>query len=48
MCGNAQVQFDDLVYAIGSSFNDIGKKRFFMTKLENITKYMILQERKKV
>ena len=38
---------DDLVYAIGSSFNDIGKKRFFMMKLENITKYMILQERKK-
>lgn len=38
---------DDLVYAIGSSFNDIGKKRFFMMKLENITKEMILQERKK-
>ena len=38
---------DDLVYAIGSSFNDIGKKRFFMMKLENISKYMILQERKK-
>ena len=38
---------DDLVYVIGSSFNDIGKKRFFMMKLENITKYMILQERKK-
>jgi hypothetical protein len=38
---------DDLVYAIGSSFNDIGKKRFFMMKLENITKDMILQERKK-
>lgn len=38
---------DDLVYAIGPSFNDIGKKRFFMMKLENITKDMILQERKK-
>ena len=38
---------DDLVYAIGSSFNDIGKKRFFMMKLENITKEMILLERKK-
>ena len=35
--------FDDLVYAIGSSFNDIGKKRFFMMKLENITKEMILK-----
>ena len=38
---------DDLVYAIGSSFNDIGKKRFFMMKLENITKEMILKARKK-
>ncbi len=38
---------DDLAYAIGSSFNDIGKKRFFMMKLENITKEMILGERKK-
>lgn len=38
---------DELVYAIGSSFNDIGKKRFFMMKLENITKDMILKERKK-
>ncbi len=38
---------DDLAYAIGSSFNDIGKKRFFMMKLENITKDMILKERKK-
>ena len=37
---------DVLVYAIGSSFNDIGKKRFFMMKLENITKEMILQEKK--
>ena len=34
---------DDLVYAIGSSFNDIGKKRFFMIKLENVTKDMILK-----
>ncbi len=39
---------DELVYAIGSSFNDIGKKRFFMMKLENITKDMILKERKKI
>ncbi len=38
---------DDLVYAIGSSFNDIGKKRFFMMKLENITKDMIFKQRKK-
>ena len=38
---------DDLAYAIGSSINDIGKKRFFMMKLENITKEMILQEKKK-
>ena len=37
---------DDFVYAIGSSFNDIGKKRFFMMKLENITKDMILKEKK--
>ena len=36
---------DDLVYAIGSSFNDIGKKRFFMMKLENITKKMILENK---
>ena len=35
---------DDLVYAIGSSFNDIGKKRFFMMKLENITKNIILKD----
>ena len=41
------IVIDDLVYAIGSSFNDIGKKRFFMMKLENITKEMILLERKK-
>ncbi|MBR6072673.1 MAG: virulence RhuM family protein [Acholeplasmatales bacterium] len=40
------IVIDDLVYAIGSSFNDIGKKRFFMMKLENITKEMILQEKK--
>ena len=39
---------DDLLYEIGSSFNDIGKKRFFMMKLENITKDMILQERKRL
>ena len=41
------IVIDDLVYAIGSSFNDIGKKRFFIMKLENITKEMILQKRKK-
>ena len=40
------IVIDDLVYAIGSSFNDIGKKRFFMMKLENITKDMILKEKK--
>ena len=38
---------DDLGYLIGTSFNDIGKKRFFMMKLENITKEMILEKRKK-
>ena len=38
---------DNLSYAIGSSFNDIGKKRFFMMKLENITKEMLLKERRK-
>ena len=37
---------DHLVYAIGSSFNGIGKKGFFMMKLENITKNMILNEKK--
>ena len=37
------IVIDDLVYAIGSSFNDIGKKRFFMMKLENVTKDMILK-----
>ena len=42
------IVIDDLVYAIGSSFNDIGNKRFFMMKLENITKDMILQERKRL
>ena len=41
------IVIDDLVYTIGSSFNDIGKKRFFIMKLENITKEMILQKRKK-
>ena len=35
---------DDLGYLIGTSFNDIGKKRFFMMKLENITKEMILEK----
>ena len=37
---------DDLVYIIGSSFNDIGKKRFFMMRSENITKEMILGNKK--
>ena len=41
------IVIDGLVYTIGSSFNDIGKKRFFIMKLENITKEMILQKRKK-
>ena len=36
---------DDLGYLIGTSFNDIGKKRFFMMKLENITKEMILEKK---
>ena len=38
---------DEHGYLIGTSFNDIGKKRFFMMKLENITKEMILKARKK-
>ena len=36
---------DEHGYLIGTSFNDIGKKRFFMIKLENITKEMILWKR---
>ena len=34
------------VYAIDNSFNNIGKKMFVIVKLENITKDMILLERK--
>ena len=42
-----QIPFSDkpITMVKRSSFNDIGKKRFFMMKLENMTKYMILQER---
>ena len=36
---------DEHGYLIGTSFNDIGKKRFFMIKLENITKEMVLWKR---
>ena len=36
---------DEHGYLIGTSFNDIGKKRFFMMKLENITKEMVLWKR---
>ena len=38
---------DEHGYLIGTSFNDIGKKRFYMMKLENITKEMVLKTRKK-
>ena len=34
---------DENVYAMGSSFNSIGKKRFFIIRLEDITKEMILK-----
>ena len=34
---------DENVYAMGSSFNNIGKKRFFIIRLEDITKEMILK-----
>ena len=34
---------DKNVYAMGSSFNNIGKKRFFIIRLEDITKEMILK-----
>jgi hypothetical protein len=38
---------DDNVYAMGTSINDIGKKRFFMMRLEDVTKEMILAKKKK-
>ncbi len=38
---------DKYVYALDNSFNNIGKKEFIIMKLDNITKEMILQERKK-
>lgn len=34
---------DNLVYALDNSFNNIGKKRFVIMKLENISKEMILK-----
>ena len=37
---------DKYVYALDNSFNNIGKKEFIIMKLENITKEMILLERK--
>jgi len=38
---------DKFVYALDNSFNNIGKKRFVIMKLENITKEMLLEDRKK-
>ncbi len=38
---------DKYVYALDNSFNNIGKKEFIIMKLDNITKEMILQERKR-
>ena len=37
---------DKYVYALDNSFNNIGKKRFVIMKLDNITKEMLLQGRK--
>ena len=34
---------DDLAYVIGTSFNDIGKKRFVIMRLNNITKEMVIK-----
>ena len=34
---------DDTVYNLGTSFNEIGKKRFVIIKLENITKEILLK-----
>ena len=36
---------DKYVYVVDNSFNNIGKKRFVIMKLENITKEMLLQEK---
>ena len=35
---------DNLSYVLDTSFNDMGKKRFLIIKLENITKEMILKD----
>ena len=35
---------DDIVYAIGTSFNGIGKGKFVMIKLKNLNKVMILKK----
>ncbi|MBQ7642149.1 MAG: hypothetical protein IJS83_06730, partial [Acholeplasmatales bacterium] len=35
---------DDIVYAIGTSFNGIGKGKFVMIKLKNLNKEMILKK----
>ncbi len=37
---------DKYVYALDNSFNNIGKKKFVIMKLDNITKEMLLQGRK--
>ena len=37
---------DKYVYALDNSFNNIGKKKFVIMKLENITKEMLLQEKR--
>ena len=37
---------DDIVYAIGTSFNGIGKGKFVMIKLKNLNKEMILKNKK--
>ncbi|MCR4898868.1 MAG: virulence RhuM family protein [Acholeplasmatales bacterium] len=38
---------DKYAYVIDNSFNNIGKKRFIIMRLENITKEMLLEDRKK-
>ena len=35
---------DDIIYAIGTSINGIGKKRFIINKLEHINKELILKD----
>ena len=37
---------DDIVYAIGTSFNGIGKGKFVMIKLKNLNKEMILKNKR--